>query len=245
MKRLLITAVALFGAALLFGESRIISIYTYHTHAPFIVAEGEGLSYDLATYLSEKSSGKYRFRVLPMTRARIDRLLEEELEGIIPWVSPAWFSDCEEIRLRWVEGYLMRDGNTVISSKEKKIEYRGPGSVIGLIFGGVRGHHYQEIDDLVESGSVTRLDNENHLNNFRMLEKGRIDFTIAPLTGSEYIIKTNSMEDTLYISRELHSAYFRRIIVSHEDEELLMFLQSILAEIQDDDKWNYYVNRYK
>lgn len=242
MRFFLLVPAAVLWAASLFAEPRHVEVYTYHTHAPFIIDDEHGLTYDLAGYLTEKSNGVYDFTVLAMTRARIDKILEEKVEGIIPWVSPDWFSDKT---LLWTRGELMLDGNTVISSMDLKLDYSGPESVKGLRFGGVRGHHYVDIDPLVEAGEIRRFDNENHLNNFRMIEKGRIDFTIAPLAASQYLIKSNNMEETLYLSGELHSSYYRRIIVSGSDEELRRFLDTVLARIQSDPKWQLYVNRYK
>lgn len=245
MKKSLLLSLMVFSSILLYSQDRVIEILTYHTHAPFIIAESKGLTYDLADYLSEKSSGRYQFVVLPMSRMRIDRLVEDGVSGIIPWVNPQWFQDTNETRYMWTRNHIMRDGNAVISSGEKPMEYEGPDSIKGLRFGGVRGHRYVHIDDLVETGEVSRVDNENHLNNFRMLIKDRIDFTIAPLKGAQYIISTYKMENDLYISENLHSSYARKIIINDRDRELRAFLDSLLGELDSDEDWLSLINSYR
>lgn len=245
MKKVLYLFILIYGARLMFSQAEEIEILTYHTHAPFITAESTGLTYDLAEYLTDKSMGKYRFQVLPMSRTRVDRLLQDHVRGIVPWVNPHWFDDGDETLYLWTENILMTDGNAVISSIDNPLEYEGPDSVRNLRFGGVRGHHYLHIDDLVESGAVARLDNENHVYNFRMLIKDRIDFTITPLRGAQYMIRKFNMEHDLFISEKLHSSYVRKIIIPDKDVELLEFLELCLSVMDSDEQWLFYESKYK
>lgn len=229
----------------LWAETNEIPIYTYHTHAPFIIANKKGLSYDLADYLSVQSGGKYRFNVIPMSRARVNKMLEQKEEGIIPWINPAWFSDQDKNRYLWTDAILMEDGNSVISRESKDWEYNGPDSVTDFKFGGIRGHQYVDIDDLVEKEIIVRVDAENHIDNFRKLTKDRIDFTITPTTGALYLLKVNNLLEDLFISPYAHSTYTRECIIADESQEMKAFLDTAILKMRNDPIWQDILSAYK
>ena len=246
MKRvLLVSLMVLFIVSIIWGDVAEIPVFTYHTHAPFIIGDQKGLSYDLADYLNVHSNGKYLFRVMPMSRARVDKMLKQEEAGIIPWVNPAWFQDLEEINYMWTHGILMEDGNAVVSNNQTKLDYDGPRSILNLRFGGIRGHNYEDINDLVDAGEIIRVDAVNHIDNLRKLTKNRIDFTIVPLTGAQFLIETNNLSEDLFISAKLHSTYSRRIIISDRNSDLLEFLEPLIQNMSSDPSWQIILSDYK
>lgn len=229
----------------LWAQTEKIPIYTYHTHAPFIIAAEKGLSYDLAEYLNAYSNGIYFFEVIPMSRARVDKMLKQEETGIIPWVNSAWFNDINKTKYMWTDTVLIEDGNAVISNMKFKLEYDSPESFRGLVFGGIRGHQYVDIDDAVERGIIQRVDLGNHIDNFKKIIKDRIDFTIMPLTGAQFIIKSNNMENDLYISEELHSSYVRQIIIPDRNQTLKEFMERVSLKMISDPYWQNTLIKYK
>ncbi len=243
-KLLLILPVLLTTYLSLFAESEKIPLFSYHTHIPFYTGEGYGLSYDLARYLTVASHGKYQFNLIPMSRSRVDKMLEANEKAVIPWVNPVWFNDTGETLFHWTGESLFSDQNAVISNRTTMLEYTSPQVVAGLVFGGVRGHHYKDIDQMVKEGSLIRMDAENHIDNFRKLVKGRIDFTIAPLSGAEYIIHVNQLQDALYISRFPHSTYTRRCIVSGGNPDLEAFMETTVSEMKKDPAWLKILENY-
>lgn len=219
-----------------------IPLYTYHTHPPFIIETGRGLSYDLAAYLSGKSNGYFRFFVKPMSRPRVNKMIAESKKGIVPWVNPVWFKDKQEKKYMWSKGSLMEDGNALISHQKRKIVYDGPPSLDGLIFGGVRAHVYTGLDDYIKgTGLLHRVDAENHLDNFRKLIKQRIDATITPRSGAEYLIKKEGFQGQLFISPKPHSIYKRRVIIINRLAEMRTFVDAALKDPQ----WIEILKRYQ
>lgn len=236
----------IFAGAALPDVPQVIPVYTYHTHPPFITGTGRGLSYDLAAYFSAQSKGRFHFTVKPMSRARVNKMIAESKTGIVPWVNPAWFKDKQERKYMWSKGSLMEDGNGLISHQEGKVVYEGPQSLEGLIFGGVRGHAYVGIDDYRETGkTLRRVDAENHIDNFRKLVKQRIDVTITPLSGAEYLIKKEGLQDQLFISPTLHSQYKRRVMIINSQAEIGAFVDSLLEKMVADPHWLEIMNRYQ
>ncbi|MDX2315182.1 MAG: hypothetical protein QNL90_14035 [Gammaproteobacteria bacterium] len=51
-------------------------MYTYHAHPPFITGKNQGLTYDLADYLTGKSSERFVFVVMPMSRPHLNKAIE-------------------------------------------------------------------------------------------------------------------------------------------------------------------------
>lgn len=215
-----------------------IPVYTYHTHPPFIINTGRGLSYDLAAYLSDNSRGRFQFIVKPMSRPRVNKMLAESNTGIIPWVNPSWFKDKQEKKYQWVKASLMEDGNSVISHQKNKVFYDGPSSLDGLTFGGVRGHVYAGIDDHSKTtNNIHRVNAGKHIHNFRKLIKRRIDVTITPKSGAEYLIQKEGFQDQLFISPKLHSQYTRRVMILNEQAEVLTYINTLLEQMVTDPQW--------
>jgi polar amino acid transport system substrate-binding protein len=217
---------------------QIIPVYTYHTHPPFIIETERGLSYDLAVYLSDKSKERFHFIVKPMSRPRVNKMIAESKTGIVPWVNPAWFKDKQEKKNLWAKGSLMEDGNSLISHHKRKVVYGGPQSLDGLVFGGVKDHTYVGIDDYIKAGNnLRRVDAGNHVDNFRKLAKQRIDVTITPLSGAEYLIKKEGLQDQLFISPMLHSQYKRRVMIINRQVGLGAFVDTLMEEMVTDPQW--------
>jgi polar amino acid transport system substrate-binding protein len=224
------------------GTLKEIPIYTYHTHPPFIIDTDKGLSYDLADYLSAKSEGRFKFVVKPMSRPKVNKMIEQAKDGIVPWVNPVWFKDKEETKHMWSGGFLMEDGNAIISHIDLQLIYEGPQSLDGLVFGGIKAHVYAGIDDYIKNtGRLKRVDTENHVDNFRKLRKRRIDVTLTPKSGADYLIKRESLQNTLFISPKLQSSYKRRVIIISKQPSMLTFIDSALA----DPSWHGIIQRYQ
>ena len=223
-----------------------IGVLTYHTHPPFITGQKQGLTYDLADFLTSKSSGRFVFKVTPMSRPRLNKAIEQSEAAIVPWVNPAWFKDKAETRYLWSRYPLMEDANGIVSRQDARIDYEGPASLSGLKFGGIRGHVYTGIDPFIaQSNTTRRVDSDNHLANFGKLKDGRIDVTLTPESGARYLIKEHGLEDILYISPKPHSSYQRRVMVLGGRTDLIDFVDGLLAESSEDNEWHMIVERYR
>lgn len=76
----LVVAIGGFLAALTSANAEAperVELLTYHTHEPFITGDHSDLTYDLAAFLNARSGGAYRFDVVPTSRPRIDRILQQ------------------------------------------------------------------------------------------------------------------------------------------------------------------------
>ncbi len=223
-----------------------VAMYTYHTHPPFITGKQEGLTLDLAKYLTEKSDGRFVFQVVSVSRPRLNMVLEKTDPIVVPWVNPVWFKDLDETRYLWSKNVLMEDANGIISHRDRSLIYEGPSSLSGLRFGGIRGHNYTGIDDFIRNSETTRRVNaDNHVANFQKLKKGRIDVTLTPESAARYLIKEHSLSEDLYLSPKPHSRYSRRMMVPNARDDIMAFINEVLAASGDDEAWSQMFERYQ
>jgi polar amino acid transport system substrate-binding protein len=137
-----------------------VSVYTYHNHPPFVLEGGKGLSYEFVDLLNKKSKGNPNFKIEVVSRAQLDKLVAApDFGGTVAWVAPAWFKDKEKTVYLW-SNPVMDDANVVLSNASNKIDYKDPSSLKGKQLGGITGHNYAGIDDLVKSGDIKREDSD-------------------------------------------------------------------------------------
>lgn len=224
-----------------------IKVYTYHSHPPFVLAKGKGLTYDLADFLSERSGGRFSFEVSVLSRPHLNKIIKKRSAAVVPWVNPAWFGDKEEVKYTWAQGVLMPDGNAVVSSQTGGgFNYDGPSSVEGKVIGGLRGHRYAGIDDFIkDTGLAKRVDADTHNANIKKLRDGLIDLMLIPESATFFKIKTENLSSELYVSAIPHSRYERRLMVLHESLELKEFIEQFLVDMSSDGDWQKIIARYR
>lgn len=226
------------------AEPQNVNLYTYHTHPPFITGNDEGLSYDLAAFLSQKLNGTFSFKVVPASRSHIDRLAESDQWGVIPWADPKWFKDAKRSLYLWSERALMRDANAIISHIRKPVDYKNAQGLQGMTFGGIKDHRYSGIDEFIsKGGDLRRLDALNHYDNFNKLLRGDIDVMLIPQSGAQFSISKENLDATLYISPTPHSSFERRLLVINHRRQLQQFLDNTLGESEQE--WSKIVSRYE
>lgn len=222
-----------------------VNLYTYHLSPPFVSGKGEGLTYDLAGYLTEKSGGKYQFEVKELPRKRLNAVIESDDAGVVPWVMPAWFGDKDQTKHLWTEGFFP-DGNALLSPASAPIEFDGDvESLHGLTMGGARGHTYQDIDAAVEAGKIKRQDAEGIEPNLKKLAAGRVDFVSAADSASRYLVAQMGFGDKIHFSGTPHTEYNRRFLVMQALPEVQSFLSGVVAAMPQDAKWQEIVSSYQ
>ncbi len=222
-----------------------IELLTYHTHEPFITGDHSGLTYDLADFLNAHGGEAYRFHVVPTSRPRIDRIVEQgKKRGVIPWVNPVWFKDPKRKIHLWSDVVLMWDGNAIISHQRRPVDYRGPEVLDGMVFGGIGGHVYAGIDDFIkDGGTLRRVNADNHAENIEKLRRGDIDAMLMPGSGARFTIRKAGLTEELYVSPSPHSTYDRRLLITQHDAALGRFLDDVLT--RHGAEWQAVVNAYQ
>jgi polar amino acid transport system substrate-binding protein len=174
----------------------------------------------------------------------LDKLLAApEFTGVVAWVAPEWFKDKDKTTYLWTGG-LMEDANVILSSAKARIDYKDPASLAGKQFGGIVGHKYGGIDDLVATGAIRREDAEKERNNLRKLEAGRIDATLLPRSTANFLLNEMDLRAKLYVAPTVQSSYTRLILVPKKAPELQKLLNEAVADMARDSGWQATLIKY-
>ena len=221
-----------------------IHVYTYHIHPPFVTGDGVGQTFSLTSQLQASAGGTYDFKVSLIPRSRLNMLLNRWVKGeckdnatpdcddawILLWVNPKWgFGDDPQGMFNWVG--IADDSNSIISLQSAKVAYETPASLSGLKFGGISGHKYVGIDDLVATGKISRIDGSNERDNILKLYMKRVDVILLPTSTIRYFMGNDplisSFADQLFIAEKKHQEFSRNIMIPKNRDDLLNLIRSM------------------
>ncbi len=224
-----------------YSVAQTITIYSYHNHPPFVTGQNSGLTFELARQLNEQAGDRYFFKVSIVPHERLNYLLKDWIRGacpnsdckqnwIVPWVNPKWgFIKGGYDNYLWHEQF--KDSNVILSRASERWTYLGPSSIKGLLFAGMRGHHYLEIDDFVASGDIKRIDGNRERDNILKLLYQRVDVTLLPASTVAYLLendpKIKAQAKQIKINDKKHHKYMRYIMLPESRTSLLAFVKNI------------------
>ena len=236
MKKIfIVTLLTIFSCSSTAAEQ--IPIWSHYDSPPFGVSEDKSdLTNFLARYLSNNSDGKWTFVAKYLPRARLNKYLEEKQKGIAIWANPVWFGDKDEKRYDWTNS-VVQGKNEIVSLQDSPVPYQEPSSLSGKRFGGVRGHRYIGIDDLVKSGKINRKDSTAFEKNFLKLLNKRVDVILIPRGELFYLMKKNKAEDMVFIASKPHHVYERKVLVTKNLPGVRDFINLQLKSMQNNSDW--------
>lgn len=222
------------------SASEQVTLYTYHQAPPFITGKEVGLTYDLASYLTQNSNGVYQFNVEVLPRKRLDFLLTKT-DMIIPWVTPVWFGPKSTEKYQW-SNPIIEDGSIYIWKHDGIQTFSQPEHLKGFHLGGIQGYRYINVDPLVNSGEVKRSDTGSEHQLLEMLLLKRFDVGISPYSASAYIMKHNNWEDNF--SYSVHSNFNRQFLIKTTNKKLSSYIDKTSINMLADKNWLQTIHTY-
>lgn len=217
-----------------YAQPEQIKILSYHNHPPFVTGEQQGLTYQLAEQLNQRAAGQYLFLVKMVPRSRLNHYLKPWIAGdcpardcdqdwIVPWVNPKWgFIKGERDNYLWHE--LLKDANVIVSRSDQDWHYLMPESLKGKVLGGMRGHRYVGIDELVSNGEIKRIDGNRERDNLLKVLHRRVDATLLPESTMNYLLKNDpdisERAPELAVSAQKHQSYTRYMMMPESRSDL-------------------------
>lgn len=164
-----------------------INVIEYHDQPPFIInkVDKKGLSFDIVNSLNAKSENfLYQLSILPKKRAQLT--IADWINGncfesttcdenwVMLWTNPqwGWGKNAKENYL-WLP--IFSDYDAIVSHVDANINFVNARSLIGFSFGGIAGHHYQGIDELVAAKKIVRNDTYDEETLILRVLKKRVD----------------------------------------------------------------------
>lgn len=218
-------------------------VYTHYDSAPFFNAQRHGLTADLASELSKRSAGRYEFVVQLTPRRRIDFILSDpNWQGIVPWVTSAWFRDEAQTKYAWSVP-LFNDADLVLS--HHPFNYAGPESLIGMRFGGVLGHRYVDIEQLIAEGKIQRDDALSEVGNLKKLQVKRVD--VVFISNSSWIAtlaENPSLAKGIVVAKKPRNVFERKLLISPNHPQLAQYVQRTIEDLRNDAEWKKKLSQY-
>ncbi|PND37719.1 hypothetical protein C1O66_09410 [Paucibacter aquatile] len=228
-----------------FGPLKLISYYDY---PPFVTSPQQGLSFELAGWLHMRAEGLIEgveLELLPRRRVDI-QVRQAQWAGLVPWVSPAWFSSPDPAQAPIWSAAVMNDEDLVLSLKRQPFEFEGPASLRGHKLGGVYGHVYTDADPLVASGELQRLDSFTQEANLRMLLLGRVDLAFLSRSGlAWWRQRIPGFDELVHVAAQPRMRYQRHLMISRDlPETLRERLLQLAQTMGGDSQWREVMRRY-
>lgn len=246
MKYLLLYFSLLYCSLLYAEEKPLVTIYTYHVKPPLVINadKEEGMYYDVTKRLNSMSA-KYQFEMVSVPRKRVERMLANgTLNGILLGVNPVWFSDKNETKYYWTPR-VFTDRDEIVSLISQSIEFIKPQSLIGKVFGGVRGFYYFGINELIEKNIIKRVNTAHEVDLFSMLLNKRVDAAVISRSTFDHIIKKNKWQNKFHLSKKPHDIYDRRILIPHKYKDIYQHIAPIIEDLQFNQSWQYHIKSYQ
>jgi len=226
-----------------------IPAYNTYQSVPFVVDAKSGLAADLVAYLNTKLQGKYVLvlETIPRERLHRDVLAAPDFQGVVLLLSPQFVDDSDQTKFAWTPAVMM-DANIVISSDKRRLEYKGPKSLVGLKFEGVRGHRYADLEDHFGS-EIHRENVTSELQALKMIAADRADVTVMGRSTYGYLDKVNAKADgfagKLHVSSAPHINFARALFVSKQNTALFQELSSVASHMLRDEEWRSILAKYE
>ncbi|WP_448211813.1 hypothetical protein [Colwellia sp. MEBiC06753] len=223
-----------------------INLYSYHLKPPLVIDQDQqsGIYYDLTRWLNDTSE-QYHYELMFLPRKRIDKMLiEQKLNGVLIGVNPVWFDDRAENKYLWT-GKIFTDQDEIVSLQANQVNYLGANSLIGKVFGGVRGFYYFGINELVEQEQIIRINTVKETDLFSMLLNQRVDFAVITGSTFHYIINHSNWQDKFFVSPRPHDVYDRRLLVPPALAEVYTELAPQIKLLSNDEQWHKLLHSYR
>lgn len=241
--------IALYPCSDCFSETaKHLEILSHYQFPPYVSANSKGLSYDLATYLSQQSDGRYIFTVTLLPKKRLlNRASQASWYGVVPWVQPEWMRRIVQTRFQWSET-LIEARDKVVSHSSAPLEWPLPidaGPV--LRFGAVLGHDYEDLESGFKRSRLLREDAPDFESNFNKLRKQRIDFLFVLDLSLKYFVQRDAgLLDQLHISKSDRyvQSYNLKLMFDLGNDNDNRWLAAVVQKMPQDKAWQTILARY-
>lgn len=238
----MISIVLLFSFCHLLTSEQV-EVWCYYDTPPFSDENNEGLAADFVALMNSFTDDDFSFHLHIIPRARLNKMLEKKLTGIVLFSAPRWMNDPDRHLYHW-SAPILKDWNVLITRKGSRIRVDSPHSFTGSIFGGIHGRNYSHIEKIAPEGSSSIQYTKNELENLHKLHFGRIDYTTQPMTIARYSIQLLHYENSLQIDPSPLAEFYRYLMLSGENRQLLVWMRQLPKRIGNSQEWQEILKKY-
>ncbi len=228
-----------------------VPVYQYHNWEPFYFKEDkikQGFSLVFVEQLNEffrkqRPDLKIYFTLHPKDRPELNKLLQEGQQGLILWANELWFKRLFDQPYFIATSPVYWDNDAVVSLAKAPVDYETPGSLVNKTIGGLPGHYYHGVDQLVKQGKITRINGESDRINLKKLMSGDLDAIIITQTVFNYV-KPDFPKAMFYQSFTPQDSYSRHILITPEFARLEELLNYYISSLPSNKEWVKVLSSY-
>lgn len=222
-----------------------ITLFCYQHKPPYVIdyTHQKGLYFDLAERLEELLPA-YDFSIRDIPRRRLDRQLADgKLQGLVLGVSSGWFKNSGNYS--FTEPFI-EDANMLVSRSNGEASRLTLASLGGHRLGLVAGHHYPELEQALQGGTVSRQDSVNERVNLERLQRGWIDATVVGRRTLEFFwLERPSLSEQVFVAQPPLNRYTRHLLVPSAYSALLPDLNRAIKSLGEDQAWQAKLETYR
>ncbi|MFC3152949.1 substrate-binding periplasmic protein [Litoribrevibacter euphylliae] len=228
-----------------------VPVYQYHNWEPFYFKDNkghQGFSVVFVEQLNDffrkqRPDLKIHFTLKPMDRPDLNALLKEGRQGLVLWANELWFKRLFDRPYFSATSPIYWDNDAIISLAKTPVEYVEPKSLVGLHLGGLKGHYYHGVDQLVSLGKIKRTDVDNDRINLQRLLDGKINAMVITQTVFNYA-KPDYPDSIFYQSFVPQDTYSRHILMTPGYSHLSELLNFYISSLPHNEEWTDVLTAY-
>lgn len=221
-----------------------VPVYHYHNWEPFYFKDEKtkkGFSVVFVEQLNEffrkqRPDLKIYFTLKPVDRPELNQLLKDGRQGLILWANILWFKRLFDQSYFIASAPIYWDSDAVVSLSKSPVEYVEPESLIGKHVGGLPGHYYHGVNQLVDQGKIQRTDGANDRANLQGLIEGKVDAVFITQTAFNYV-KPDYPNVSFYQSFVPQDSYSRHLLITPEYQSMAELLNFYISSLPHNKEW--------
>ncbi|MCG8611768.1 MAG: hypothetical protein MI864_14670, partial [Pseudomonadales bacterium] len=144
-------------------------------------------------------------------------------------------------RYLWVP--LFRDHDVIVTRRDSAIRYTNPNSLIGTRFGGLIGHTYNGIDELVAQGKIIREDASLEAALIHRVLLKRVDSVVVQGSAMKYL-KRHILPDDKMNQLRISQPYFQEVqaeaMIPPGRQDVQLMFEQLVQSVE----WQALLDRY-
>lgn len=224
---------------------RIVTVYGYHTEAPFVINSERqtGLNFEFVDKLNELSPPEYTFQLRMLQRPALNQRLLAAKPSIILWTNPAWFKSKQSASYHWSNTVFL-DSDVVVSLAAAPVNYQGPESLTGMVLGARSGYYYSGLNPLISAHKLRRVDAPDDQTNLQRLLDRSTDVMIISKSTLVHYARSKNLISTLHMSSTPQSRYERKVLVTDQLASVLPVINNAVDQLNADQGWQSRLSLY-
>lgn len=209
----------------------LLTVYTYNNFPPYIInpQTGQGISYDWVKAVNRHLQD-IQLQVIPLTRPELDDILVNG-PAFILWTLPRFFPEHPDYQ---ASDAIFLDSFILVSRKSDPVKTFS--AIKGKRLCQISGWVFPELNDMLNSGELTRVAGHDYADCLSLLEQNKLD--LIWFSKSVYLTyPTELRTNQLYMMDPPIEIISRSVVITPDYQQWAGELNAAIQAIRQDPLW--------